>query len=411
MDRLKGVDRCVPLTRVGQAVPPSSFIFVQSFEALPNAPHIMEAFCREWRALSPVPIRMRPALNEEWVTSPDCLGVVLPVSNRGVHARVAGLAKPVVNYSVHLPLLPQCINVRYAEEEIGELAADHLCEQGYRHFAFLPIGDCDFSKRRLESFREALGKRGFSLDAVFDFKPPSDSTRPYNVLLTEAIKDWLVPLPRALGVLSANDTIARSYHFSVAAIDADLLKTQALVGVDDDYPWWVKFSMGPKAPPLSSIRLNYEGMGQTCARCLREAISGERACEGVVTVKGAELIQRDSSGGFSSDDPLVAQLARWAAAAVERGEAPSMLALQKRFAVPRRLLAERFRAETGKSLREFILHLRVRRAARLLLQTDLTVAEIAQRCGFNKHADLTERFGKYMGCSPTDYRTGHNGQP
>lgn len=371
----------------------------------------MEAFCREWRSLSSLPIRMRLKLIEQWVASPDCRGVVLPIGHRGVHEKISGLGKPVVNYSVHLPTLPHCLNVRYDEEEIGELAADHLCEQGYRHFAFLAIRGCDFSDRRMASFRRALGKRGFSIDAVFDFTPPTGSPLPYGELLARAVKDWLAPLPGSLGILSANDTFARSYYSTLASVDADLLKTQALVGVDDDYPWWVKFSMGPKAPPLSSIRLNYEGMGQTCARCLHEAIAGERAHEGVVTVKGAELIQRDSSGGFSCDDPLVAQLARWAAAAVERGEAPGMLELQKRFAVPRRLLAERFRAETGKSLREFILHLRVRRAARLLLQTDLTVAEIAQRCGFNKHADLTERFGKYMGCSPTDYRNGHNGQP
>ncbi|MCC5841653.1 MAG: helix-turn-helix domain-containing protein [Opitutales bacterium] len=382
------------------------FIFLQSFAPLPNSPAIMEAFCRKWQSLSPIPIRMRPSLIREWVTSPDCRGVVVPLGHQDAMAELAGITCPIVNYSAHLPPPASCLNLRYDSGEIGEIAADHLCEQGYPHFGYLRLRGCAFSDDRMEAFRQALQKRGHTLEAVFDFVAPADSPLTYNELFERAVAEWLAPLPRSLGILSANDTLARDYYWALNALDPDLLQLQALIGVDDDYPHWVKFSMGPKAPPLTSIRLNYKGLGEACAQSLREAVvNGDYAPGRVRYVNGAELIRRESSGGFSCGDPLVAQLARWAANSVEKGEAPGMLALQERFAMPRRLLAERFRQYTGKSLREFILQMRVQRAARLLRKTELSVAEIAQQCGFNKHADLTERFGKYMGCSPSEYRT------
>jgi LacI family transcriptional regulator len=381
------------------------FILVQSYDALVHSPLIMEAFCRKWRELSAIPIRMRSSLVSEWAASTDCRGVVLPVGNRATLAEVEGLACPVVNYSAYLPPLPSAINVSYDSGEIGELAADHLCEQGYQQFAYLDEPGSHFSRNRAAAFREALGKRRRRLDHVFQFAPPPLAAAQYNDWFAGAVADWLGSRPKSLAVLAANDTLARGYYQAIKALDADWLNLQAIVGIDDAYPVWARYSMGSKAPPLTSIRLNYAGLGETCAQLLHAAVTGDGSAPGAVhCVKGAELIQRESSGGFCCEDPLVAQLARMAAAAVERGEAPSVGDLQARFSVPARVMAERFRQHTGRPLREFILQLRIRRAAWLLRASRLTIAEIAQQCGFNKHADLTERFGKYMGCTPTEYR-------
>lgn len=245
----------------------------------------------------------------------------------------------------------------------------------------------------------ALGTRGQRLDGVFRLEPPPVSSARFNVVLARIVAEWLSTQPGSLAVLAANDDIASKYYRALRDLGGDFTSLQAIVGVDDLHPHWAKFSMGPTAPPLTSIRLNYAGVGETCARLLYEAVSGrEYAPGGLRFVNGATLVRRESSGGFSCDDPLVARLARLAANAVERGEAPGTLALQGRFSVPRRLMAERFRKHTGRSLREFTLLPRLRRA------TDSTISEIAQQCGFNKHADLTERFGQYMGCTPSEYR-------
>ena len=54
---------------------------------------------------------------------------------------------------------------------------------------------------------------------------------------------------------------------------------------------------------------------------------------------------------------------------------------------------------------EFIARTRIETAARLLLYSDLTVAEIAYRVGYDAPSSLTKAFGRFFGISPKEYRT------
>lgn len=54
---------------------------------------------------------------------------------------------------------------------------------------------------------------------------------------------------------------------------------------------------------------------------------------------------------------------------------------------------------------EYLLHLRIRYAKTLLLETDLQINEIAERCGYNNAFYFTNVFRKNVGCSPSLFRT------
>ena len=64
----------------------------------------------------------------------------------------------------------------------------------------------------------------------------------------------------------------------------------------------------------------------------------------------------------------------------------------------------RFRKAFGTSPRQYLLGLRVNAAARALVQTDDTVAAIAQDCGFHDHAHLCRTFRAIMNKTPSNYR-------
>ncbi|RMD75263.1 MAG: AraC family transcriptional regulator [Lentisphaerae bacterium] len=70
---------------------------------------------------------------------------------------------------------------------------------------------------------------------------------------------------------------------------------------------------------------------------------------------------------------------------------------------PSRLRA-RFREETGMSLGAFIRNSRIHRACTLLRSSELPVADIAQRCGFNSPVSFSRSFRQTMGISPMAYR-------
>lgn len=82
------------------------------------------------------------------------------------------------------------------------------------------------------------------------------------------------------------------------------------------------------------------------------------------------------------------------------------LAAKANLSVPQ--FERRFRRVFGTSPRQYLMRVRIESAARLLTETDQTVSEIAQVCGFYDHAHLSRSFRKIMNASPSEHRTRHS---
>jgi AraC family transcriptional regulator len=52
----------------------------------------------------------------------------------------------------------------------------------------------------------------------------------------------------------------------------------------------------------------------------------------------------------------------------------------------------------------YLIELRMRRAAELLRETELSITQICQRVGFNSLSHFTTTFHRHTGMSPTNYR-------
>ena len=63
-----------------------------------------------------------------------------------------------------------------------------------------------------------------------------------------------------------------------------------------------------------------------------------------------------------------------------------------------------FHQRTGRTLSNYIIDIRIGTASRLLIDSDLTVAEICYDCGFNTLSNFNRLFRKYKSCSPTEFR-------
>lgn len=67
-------------------------------------------------------------------------------------------------------------------------------------------------------------------------------------------------------------------------------------------------------------------------------------------------------------------------------------------------LRRRLVAVTGLTPKEFIARRRVECACRLLIgRPDLTVAEVAQQCGYSDASNFTRAFKRSMGVNPSQY--------
>lgn len=63
-----------------------------------------------------------------------------------------------------------------------------------------------------------------------------------------------------------------------------------------------------------------------------------------------------------------------------------------------------FRQRTGRTLSDYIIDQRIGHAARLLVDSDQTVAEICYDCGFNTLSNFNRLFRRKKGCSPKEFR-------
>jgi AraC-like DNA-binding protein len=67
--------------------------------------------------------------------------------------------------------------------------------------------------------------------------------------------------------------------------------------------------------------------------------------------------------------------------------------------------ARQFKKHSGKTLSEFLNHLRLQAACRELVESDLGVLEIALGCGFTQVSFFNRLFRRLLKCSPTEYRS------
>lgn len=78
--------------------------------------------------------------------------------------------------------------------------------------------------------------------------------------------------------------------------------------------------------------------------------------------------------------------------------------LEKEFSLSKMQLYRKLKTMTGMTPGEFIKHIRLKEAARLLTTTNLTVTEIFFRTGFNNQSYFFREFRKQFQCAPNEYR-------
>ena len=74
-------------------------------------------------------------------------------------------------------------------------------------------------------------------------------------------------------------------------------------------------------------------------------------------------------------------------------------------------LLRTFKKHTGKSIEEFIIHVRIQEAKRYLRETDYCITDISEYVGYNNYPSFFRMFKKLVGVTPTEYRDQHSELP
>jgi AraC-like DNA-binding protein len=102
-----------------------------------------------------------------------------------------------------------------------------------------------------------------------------------------------------------------------------------------------------------------------------------------------------------SSDPLITAVMRYTDGHLAT---TSLADVCRAVAVSERTLRRRFRAATGMTWRQYLLHSRLLRAMTLLIRRDSTVLGVATAVGFDSASAFSRAFHAYAGQTPTAFR-------
>lgn len=327
-----------------------------------------------------------------WLRRWEGDGIIARIENRRIEkaTRETGLPTVSVSASGLAKDLPTVISDSGA---VAGMAAEHLIDRGFRHFAY--CGDARFAwsadhGRNFESF---LHQKGFSC-SHFDAHQ-KDSTNWQTE--QRKIGTWLKTLPKPVGVMTCYDIRGQQVldvcqHYGLSVPDE-----VGVIGQHDD-----ALLCELCQPPLSSVIPNPRQAGYHAASLLDKMMDGKHIAAKIYPIAPIGTTTRHSTDLVAIDDPMISSAIRFIQANALRGIGVDDI-LQT-VPLSRTLLERKFQEHLQRSPYEMVQQIRFQRAQELLLKTDRSVNEIAQHCGFLTAEYFSATFKKRMGCSPRAYR-------
>ncbi len=279
---------------------------------------------------------------------------------------------------------------------VAKLAADHLLERGFVHFAYCgysptPVNGC--SGKREQAFSEAILQAGHSC-AIHNV--PDTASDTWEKLYDE-LAQWLTSLPRPLGLMTCNDSRALQILEACRMARLRVPEDVAVVGVDNEE------AICPFTdPPLTSVDQGAQQTGYEAALLLDQWMDGEPVASGKRLVSPVGIVGRGSTEILAVDDNDVA-----AALQFIRDHACEGIGLDdvsKAIEATNATLRRRFKAVLGRTVHDEIQRVRIEHAKQLLISTDLTFRQIARQSGFCSAQHMSTRIRQVTGQTPRQYR-------
>jgi LacI family transcriptional regulator len=281
------------------------------------------------------------------------------------------------------------------DRAITDLAVGHLVDCGLRNLAFFGDPFYNWSRWRQQRFRELMRERDYP-ELVYTLPERTDpQVRWYEH--REAIRDWLVSLPKPVGIFACYDACGQQLLEICRSYDMLVPEDVAVIGMDND-----ELICQLATPPLSSVIPDSRKTGYLAAALLDRMMDGETLAEEKYSVKPLGVRQRVSTDILTVDDPHVAR-----AVAFIRAHAHEHISVDDILHVvplSRRVLEARFKRALDRTPHQEILRLRTNRVRELLTATDMTLAEIAEALGIEHPEYVSVFFKKETGMTPVEYR-------
>lgn len=275
------------------------------------------------------------------------------------------------------------------------LALNHFRAKGFEHFALYAPPSRDYAKRRGDPFVQAVESAGMR---CVQYRPGYRVGR--EVSREEhrrRVGRWLEQLPSPVGILAVDAKRGKDIAEVAAAHGFTVPDRVAILAGDSD-----ELACEISTPPLSSIdvasrRIGYEAAAQLAAR-----MGGVGPRDEPIEIAPDRVIARLSTDLLAVDDPAVVQALRYMQTHAYSGI--SVEDVLAKVPITRRQLERQFKKRLGRLPAEELRRLRLERGRQLLVESELSIEEVAEASGYAGATQFGAAFRKAFGATPLSYR-------
>ena len=298
-------------------------------------------------------------------------------------------------------------SVRLDDAAISEVAFKCFAEHHYHAFAYCGFPGVRFSDARGEVFASFAEKAGAAVSlydgkgAVTDKFFRDEKT---DVLDAAALSAWLKKLPKPIALFCCNDLRAVQVMRVCANLGLNVPKDIAVLGVDND----VLLCTFTK-PSLSSVWTDPFSLGRRAAEMLDDQMRSKgRKSKGAKPVspclwKPKKVVERVSTDAYPFKTPWLADAVRYIRRNFAKGVTAKDVDTFIGYSHPK--VNQVFNEELGHTVKKEILLQRTRHACSLLRETNLSIGEISDRCGYQRVQYFASSFAEEFKMTPLAWRT------
>jgi len=307
---------------------------------------------------------------------------------------------PMINLHpaiLHSDIPTVCVDIKSK----CRVAFDYLTGLGYRHMA--SFGDSRGGD--LNEVCDELEKLSFERSLSHHTQGIALPRSAYNELDSldniARLDKWLKSLPKPVGIVIGGGYSAAFLEKSVSRLGFNIPGDIAILSQSDDEICLFA------DPPISAIRNLGPEVGGIAIGILDETLSGCSHPKGRITIASSGVIERRSTGFPAGIPDEIKCAIRYIRTHACEGIGVDDVLRHVRI-ISRTRLYENFPLYFNHSPAAEIMRVRIDAAKHQLINTNLSVGMIGEKCGFSSHSQFTDAFRREMKISPLAWRKQHS---
>lgn len=354
------------------------------------------AYAREH---GPWMLHIEPRGRDELLSIPPDVafdGVIARVNHARLRDELIASGIPAVDvswYSMSKPPIARCM---VDTDRVVRMAYEHFRLRGFESFAYCPLPGRPVEADPLAPAFDAL-LRAEGRECPWLLSRDLAATRMSPTVVRRHLRDNLAAAPKPLAVFAFNDVIGRTIAEVCLESQIPVPQRVAILGNEQD-----QLSSAISNFELSTIDQGAEHVGYGAAGLLDRMMQGAAPPKEPLLLEPVQVVMRASTDTLATNDPIVGEVCQFMM--THMADIENIETVLDETRISRRALEKRFNAALGRSPAATLRLIRVQQAHRLLLETPLTIEQVARRVGYDRREVMSRAFRAEIGASPSEIR-------